>query len=131
MVFLTSDAELPVDVELAATPSQRGKGLMYRESLDPGTGMAFIFGRREVHSFWMKNTLISLDMLFIDGRAVDGDLRVVGVVARAEPRTLTPRSVDAPSVLVVEVPGGWAADHGIAAGTLVRLEGFELPAIPR
>ena len=131
VVFLTTDREVSVEVELAATPSDRARGLMYREALEPGKGMAFVFGRREVHSFWMKNTLIPLDMLFIDGHPLDGDLRVVGVVERAEPQTLTPRKVDAPSVLVVEVPGGWASQHGVAAGTLVRVEGVDLPELPR
>ena len=76
--------------------------------------MLFLFDRAEVQTFWMKNTLIPLDMIFI------GDnLRVVGVVENAEPMTLSPRTVGMPSRFVLEVNGGFAARFGIAADTTV------------
>jgi uncharacterized membrane protein (UPF0127 family) len=107
-------------VEIADTSPLRTRGLMWRTELPEGTGMLFIFPVEVVQSFWMRNTLIPLDMLFIDR-----ELRVVGVVQWAEPRTLSPRiTVDRPSLYVLEVPGGWASRHGIRTGARVELEGL-------
>ena len=106
-----------VEVEVADTPDTTERGLMWRRELPAGKGMLFIFEGEQVHSFWMKNTLIPLDMIFIGAI-----LRVVGVVDNAEPRTLTSRSVGRPSRYVLEVPGGWAAKAGVRAGTKVTLD---------
>ncbi len=107
-----------VMVEIADTQPLRTRGLMWRTELPEGMGMLFIFPTEVVQSFWMRNTLIPLDMVFVDRR-----LRVVGVVQWAEPRTLTSRSVGKPSVYVLEVPGGWTARNGVRAGSTVELEG--------
>lgn len=104
-----------VTVEIASTPRQIQRGLMYREHMPPDHGMLFLMREERVHSFWMHNTLIPLDMIFI-GR----DMKVAGVVANAEPLTDTSRRVNAPSYYVLEVNGGWAAAHHVAAGTPVR-----------
>lgn len=106
-----------VDVEIAATPDQTQRGLMWRRELPAGKGMLFIFDEEQDHSFWMKNTLIPLDLIYIGA-----DLRVVGVVENAEPRTLTGRSVGRPSRYVLEVPGGWSAKAGVRAGGKVKLD---------
>lgn len=100
-----------LEVELALNNADRERGLMFRRNLADGTGMLFIFPKAEPHNFWMKNTLIPLDMIFA---AADG--AVMGCVARAEPLTLTGRSVPGNSRYVLEVPGGWCAEHGIAPG---------------
>ena len=105
-------------VEIADTGPLRTRGLMWRTELPEGTGMLFIFPAEVVQSFWMRNTLIPLDMVFIDRR-----LRVVGVVQWAEPRTLTSRTVGKPSLYVLEVPGGWTSRNGVRAGSTVELEG--------
>lgn len=107
----------PVRVELARDDEQRARGLMYREKLDDDAGMLFLFPVAEDHGFWMKNTLIALDMIFI---GEDG--RVVGVVENAAPRSLDLRSVGAPSRYVLEVNGGWAARRGVRKGDRVRFE---------
>jgi hypothetical protein len=115
-----------VEVEVAATPESRARGLMWREELPAGQGMLFVFAEEEVQSFWMRNTLIPLDMLFIDSEG-----RIVGIVERAQPRTLTGRSVGVPGRYVLEVPGGWCQSKGIATGDTVVLEGLEgLEVIP-
>jgi hypothetical protein len=115
-----------VEVEVAATPESRARGLMWREELPAGQGMLFVFAEEEVQSFWMRNTLIPLDMLFIDSEG-----RIVGIVERAQPRTLTGRSVGVPGRYVLEVPGGWCQSKGIATGDTVELEGLEgLEVIP-
>ena len=108
-----------VTVEVARTDDELQRGLMFREKLAPGTGMLFVFGDSSDHSFWMKNTLIPLDMIFI----AEGGT-VAGIVERAEPLSLVERSVGRPSRWVLEVPGGFAAEHGIRAGDRVRIEGI-------
>jgi uncharacterized protein len=113
-----SGRESQVRVEVMRTPAELERGLMFRERLGADEGMLFVFSESDDRAFWMKNTLIPLDMIFIsEGGAV------VGLVANAEPLTTTPRSVGAPSRYVLEVNGGWCAAHGVAAGDRVRLEG--------
>lgn len=105
-------------VEIADTSPLRSRGLMWRSELPDGNGMLFIFPAQVVQSFYMRNTFIPLDMIFIDR-----DFQVVGVVQWAEPQTLTSRVVAQPSLYVLEVPGGWASRNGVRAGSSVELEG--------
>ncbi len=107
-----------VEVEVAATPESRTRGLMWRTELAPGKGMLFLFPEEEPQSFWMRNTLIPLDMLFISSSK-----KLVGIVERAEPRTLTGRSVGEPSQFVLEVPGGWCQSVGVTKNSPVEFEG--------
>lgn len=103
-----------VKAEVADDPSTRASGLMYRESLPSGEGMLFAFAGEDVHLFWMKNTLIPLDMIWLDS-----GLNVV-YVAEATPcktdpcRTYGPET---PSVYVLEVNSGYARDNGVAVGS--------------
>lgn len=107
-----------VEVEVASTAATRTRGMMWRTSLEAGKGMLFIFANEQPLSFWMRNTLIPLDMIFI-GK----DLKVTGVISNAEPKTLTSRGVGTPSLYVLEVPGGWAEKTGIKVGSPVKLDG--------
>jgi uncharacterized membrane protein (UPF0127 family) len=107
-----------VRLEVARTDAARTKGLMYRRTLADGDGMLFVFDTSAEHAFWMKNTFIPLDLIFIGD-----DLRVVGIRPQAVPQSTQTISVGVPSRYVLEVPGGWAARHGIAAGTRVDLTG--------
>jgi uncharacterized membrane protein (UPF0127 family) len=116
-VVFEAPTEVRIRVEVARTRRQQQRGLMYRQHLPPDHGMLFLFEQDEVQSFWMKNTLIPLDMIF-----VTADMTVAGVVENAEPRTLDSRAVDRPSRYVVEVNGGFARAHGIREGTPVRFE---------
>jgi uncharacterized membrane protein (UPF0127 family) len=118
VVETAAGARHAVGVEIARTDLQRAKGLMDRRELADDAGMLFLFDETSDHSFWMKNTLIPLDMIFIDEEG-----RIVGVVERAEPRTLTQRSVGKPSRYVLEVNGGWTRARGVRAGDRVRFEG--------
>ena len=111
--------ELLLDVEIASDDAERARGLMFRKQMPEMAGMIFVFPETSVHSFWMKNTLIPLDMLFA---AADGT--IVGIVEGAEPRTLSPRAVETESKYVLEVNGGWCARNGVAAGDRVRLMGM-------
>ncbi len=95
------------------------RGLMYRQHLPVDAGMIFLFDADEDHSFWMKNTLIALDMIFIKS-----DLTVAGVVERAVPMTFDDRHVGVASRYVLEVNGGWAREHGVTSGTRVQFDGL-------
>ena len=89
---------------------------MYRDRLADGHGMLFVFEDEADRSFWMKNTLIPLDIVFI---GADG--RIVGVRAETTPLSLAPVSVGRPSKWVLEVAGGYAARAGMAPGDRVEL----------
>ena len=118
-LFPPQGPSVAVRVEVARTPTQRERGLMYRERLDEDAGMVFVFDEDDDHTFWMKNTAIPLDMIFITR-----DLVVAGVVENAEPFSLTTRSCGRPSRYVLEVNGGFARKHGIVPGTRVRFVGI-------
>ena len=118
------DGELLFRVELANTPAERARGLMYREQLGADDGMLFLFDRTQRQSFWMKNTLIPLDMIFIDAGGT-----IVGIVENAEPLTMTSRSVDAASKYVLELNGGTCRKLGIREGVMVRF--IDVPGHPR
>jgi uncharacterized protein len=123
VVVLNTPGHDPVRVvvEIAKTDEGRRRGLMYRQNLGPDAGMLFLFEDDEIHQFWMKNTLIPLDMIFI---RKDGT--VAGVVENAEPKTLTGRLVSNASRHVLEVNGGFAKVHGIREGTQVSYEHVDL-----
>jgi uncharacterized membrane protein (UPF0127 family) len=104
-----------VVVELAKSEPERTRGLMHRTSLAAGHGMLFLFERPSRLKFWMKNTYIPLDMIFIDEQR-----RVVAVEENAEPLTLEPRGPDRDAQFVLEVPGGWARENGVEPGTAVE-----------
>lgn len=111
MRFETPSGPWVVGVEVADTNDSRSRGLMFRRELPPDRGMIFLFPTTEEHSFWMHNTFIALDMIFLGE-----DRRVLGVVT-APPQTDKLRSVNQPSRYVVEVSAGEAAAHGVGAGT--------------
>jgi len=101
-------------VELALTPAEQERGLMFRKSMAPDAGMLFVFDRVEPQVFWMKNTLIPLDMIFI---RADGT--IANIVEKAPPQTLDPRSSDGPAKAVLELNGGIARFLGINPGDRV------------
>ena len=107
-----------VALEVAATPETRSRGLMYRSELADGHGMLFVFDDDANHEFWMKNTLIPLDMIFI---TVDG--HVAGVKKNTTPMSTAGISVGTPSRYVLEVPGGWAERRGVVVGDRVDFIG--------
>lgn len=104
-------------LEVADTPDLRNRGLMHRKELSADRGMVFLFPREEDQTFYMKNTFIPLDMIFVDSRFV-----VVGVVENARPLTLETRAVGRPSRYVVELKAHTARTHGIEPGAGLGLE---------
>lgn len=109
--------DLVFQVEIADTPAKRELGLQYRRELASNRGMLFLFPAESNHSFWMKNTSISLDMIFIDR-----EQRIVGIVEEAVAFSLEPRSVAAPSQFVLEISGGLSRRYGFKVGDRVRFE---------
>ncbi len=105
-----------VDVELAKSEHDIQRGLMYRRTMAEDHGMLFHLDERREHTFWMHNTCMSLDMLFIDE-----DGTVVGIVEGATPLTDTSRTVGCSSVFVLEVNAGWCRRHGVRAGQKLSL----------
>jgi uncharacterized membrane protein (UPF0127 family) len=101
-------------VELALTPEQMSQGLMFRRQLAPDAGMLFDYGRNQPASFWMKNTLIPLDMLFIAG-----DGKIAAIHERAVPLSLEPITSPVPVRAVLELNGGTASRLGLKPGDRV------------
>ena len=112
---LAGGAEHRYEVEVAATPGARARGLMFRRTLAPRAGMLFDFGRDEVARMWMKNTFIPLDMVFVDRGGV-----VRGIVRNARPRSVDTISSRVPVRAVLELNGGEAERIGLAAGDRLR-----------
>jgi len=104
---------------IADTPSRRVQGLMYVRELDPGRGMLFLSSRPDYANFWMANTYVSLDLLFI---APDG--RIVNIIERAEPLSTNPLLSTAPVAGVLELLGGTAERLGIRPGDRVLHPAF-------
>jgi uncharacterized membrane protein (UPF0127 family) len=101
-------------VEIADNEPARERGLMYRKELPPGRGMLFDFHREQQVGFWMKNTLIPLDMIFIDGRG-----RIVNIAHSAKPLSEDVLYSKGPVRAVLEVIGGTAHRLGIEPGDRV------------
>ena len=101
-------------VEVASTPEQQQMGLMHRSALAPDRGMIFPFDAPRPASFWMKNTLIPLDMIFV---RADGS--IANIEANTVPLSLQPVSSDGPVAAVLEIAGGRSAELGIKAGDKV------------
>lgn len=102
-------------VERAATPAERARGLMLRDHLDPGRGMIFVYDRPQEVAFWMKDTLIPLDMLFIDRTG-----RVVRIAPDRKPLDETPVPSGGAVMFVLEIAGGEAARRGIGMGAVLQ-----------
>jgi uncharacterized membrane protein (UPF0127 family) len=113
------DQEL--QAEIADTPALQTRGLGYRDGLEPGTGMIFIFEDASTHTFWMKGMRFCLDIVWIEGG------KVIGAAENAcpEPGTpdadLTRYSSGVPVQYVLEVPAGWMTIHGFGPGTPVQI----------
>lgn len=110
-----------VDVEIARAPSERQRGLMYRKHLDPNRGMLFIFEQPAQLSFWMRNTYIPLDMIF-----VEPGMRILGIVENTTPLSEKQCAVSGESQYVLEVNAGFSRTHGLTRGVEVEFVGIIL-----
>lgn len=119
IVVSSKNGPIRLNVELAVTEETRRKGLMFREQLGPDEGMLFDFFREGYRSFWMKNTPLPLDMLFIKA---DGTISTIA--ENTEPYSETPRPSSEPVRAVLELNGGRARALGIEPGQVVHAKIF-------
>ena len=96
-----------VHVEIVSTPAEIQRGLSFRSVLPDGTGMLFQLPGLARHAFWMKDTWIPLDIVFLRGGVI------VGLLEHLAPLDLTVRRIEEPSDAALEVPAGWARRSGI------------------
>ncbi|MCD4650568.1 MAG: DUF192 domain-containing protein [Candidatus Cloacimonetes bacterium] len=104
-----------LEVEVADDPQRRVFGLMHRESLGENQGMLFIFEEEEPRSFWMRNTIIPLDIMF-----VGKDKTIINIVKNTIPKSETKVLSDAPALYVIEVNAGWSGIYGVSNGDKVE-----------
>jgi uncharacterized protein len=114
LTILTAGGPRRFSVELAETPPQMEQGLMFRTELAPDAGMLFDYKEPTVATMWMKNTLIPLDMLFVDAHG-----RIVNIHERAVPQSTDIIAAAAPVRAVIELNGGTVARLGIKPGDRV------------
>ena len=119
LTIATASGSHKFKVEVATSPEQLEQGLMFRRSLAPDAGMVFDFKAPQPVMMWMKNTLIPLDMLFVDQQG-----RIINIHERAVPGSLDPIAATAPARAVIELNGGTAAHLGIKPGDRVTFPIF-------
>ena len=112
-------ADLVFHIELATTSDEQAKGLMYRTFMAEDAGMLFLFPGEDMRTFWMKNTYIPLDMIFI---AKDGEIQHIH--SNAKPQSLTKITSLKPAQAVLEINGGMADKLGIKEGDKVLHPAF-------
>lgn len=112
--IVTGKGRVKFMVEVVDTPASRAQGLMYRKSLAPDRGMLFDFKKPAPVSFWMRNTLIPLDMIFIRQNGL-----VLSIARNAIPHDETPVPSNGAVLGVLEIAGGRAAELGILPGDRV------------
>lgn len=100
-----------MDVELVRSDHDTSRGLMYRKTMGENNGMLFDLRVRDDHKFWMHNTCIPLDLIYLDE-----DGLIVGIVENAPTLDDGSRGVDCPSLFVLEVNAGWSRRHGVRPG---------------
>jgi uncharacterized membrane protein (UPF0127 family) len=118
-VLHTAKGDFAFALEIADTEQTRERGLMFRTSLAPDAGMLFDYHREQLATFWMQNTLIPLDMIFI---AADGTVKTIKVNARPMDTTTIPSGV--PVRFVLEIAGGRSQEIGLKVG-----DKFEHPRV--
>ncbi len=112
--IVTSRGRPRFQVEIAATRAEQARGLMFRKSLAPDRGMLFVYKRPQPAAYWMKNTLIPLDIIYIQP-----DGRILSIVRNARPHDETPLPSGGLVLGVLELAGGRAAQLGILPGDRV------------
>ena len=100
-----------IKIEIADNDFERQTGLMYRKQMDNNKGMLFVFDKSEIKSFYMKNTYISLDIIYIDANNT-----IINIVKNAEPLNETSLFSDAPAKYVLEINAGLSDIWGIKKG---------------
>jgi uncharacterized protein len=118
ITFLDAPGSPQVEVELARDDASRERGLMYRTAMPESRGMLFSWEDERVRNFWMHNTCIPLDMLYVTKDGV-----IAGILEQVPTLNDAPRGVPCPVAHVLELNAGWARAHGIAPGMKLKIEG--------
>lgn len=123
---LTFPGGAAITVDVADTPRTREKGLMFRRDLAPDCGMLFVFSEEQMLQFWMKDTLVSLDMVWLDGeRRVTGVHPDVPASREDTPEDAVARRTGT-GKFVLELPAGQAARRGLKPGARLRFSWREV-----
>lgn len=115
--FVDAPGTPELRVEHAVTDDHRAHGLMFRPTLSDDEGMLFSWSREERRGFWMKNTCLALDMLFLNAEG-----RILGVLEQVPPMNQATRTIPCPAAHVLEVRAGWTREHGVEPGQLVHID---------
>lgn len=115
VVLQGQSGPVAVEVELALTPESQARGLMWRQEMGANQGMLFIFPKAEPRAFWMKNTPLPLDIIYIGE-----DRRIVHIARDTQPYSENSIPSRGPSRYVLEVNAGFTAQHGVDAGAEVQ-----------
>ena len=118
ITFLDAPGAPQVDVELARDDASRERGLMYRTSMPQKHGMLFSWQDERVRNFWMHNTCIPLDMLYVTKEGI-----IAGILEQVPTMNDAPRGIKCPVAHVLELNAGWARAHGLAPGMKLKIEG--------
>ncbi len=110
----TSDGTHVVQAEVANTPEAQSRGLMFRDEMGPDEGMIFTYDAPQPQSFWMRNTFIPLDLIFID------ENNQVINIAQGEPYNEEPVTSDGEAIAVLELNAGRAEELGLEPGDTVE-----------
>lgn len=122
IIIDNGDEEIKVNVEIADDDSERSRGLMFRENLEENSGMLFVFEDEDYYGFWMKNTLIPLDMIFISNDLEIVDIKYA-VPCDDECINYTPKEK---AKYVLEVNGNFTIENNISVGNKVILSNINI-----
>lgn len=109
-----------INVEHAKTDEEITKGLMFRDNLEKNTGMLFHMKKKFKHSFWMKNTQLPLDVIFLDKKPLKNNhFRIVGFIENTTPYSLKSISINEPSSFVLEMNANWVKNNNAQIGDTI------------
>jgi uncharacterized protein len=118
ITFTEAPGSPAVEVELARDEASRERGLMYRTTMPENHGMLFSWDKEAPRTFWMRNTCVPLDMLFVSKDGV-----IAGILEQVPTLNDAPRGVHCPAAHVLELNAGWARAHGLAPGMKLKIDG--------
>jgi len=113
--------KIHLQVEIASTPQQHERGLMYRTALDEGKGMLFIFANEQTLNFWMKNTFIPLAIGYFDRQKKLIDIQEMAATSSEMVTNPPTYPSSKPAQYALEVPKGWFQQHKIKVGAVLRI----------
>ncbi len=114
LLFLDSKSgieKFKVEIEVASTDEEKARGLMYRAEMDENRGMLFLFAKEEIQSFYMRNTLISLDIIYVNSK-----MEIVDIYRATNPKDETSLPSKSPAMYVVEINANACEKYNIGEG---------------